>query len=136
MRPKKKVLLYCYSEAILSVTKFMLETRLYAVYAVESLAVGAELIESKRTEFFDAAVIIRSELHDYAADMIDVSNKFNIPTMLVDRLQNVPINVVANAVLYPPANMPANIVETLKILCARKRGPKPVRAEVQQAVSA
>lgn len=124
MRPKHQILLYCQSDIELSLTRYLLETWGYAVHGVDTPARAKELMRLNPPDYFRACLAIHSEKQDYAAGVIKSADKRKMPTLFVNLITGPPIEVTSSAALYPPANTPADILEALKTIAAKKRGPK------------
>ena len=128
MRPKKVILCVDDNEQALSIRKFLLETRGYRVLA--SL-VPEEALERFRQGGID---LVLSDLLLPDVDgneMVRRMKEFSpeIPTILISAtVKNFERANRADAFLPKGACVPAEIVEKIRIMIARKRGPKKVVA--------
>lgn len=125
MRPNKRVLLYCGDERELSVMSFVLKQQKYSVRACKSIAdVSAQI-----AKVFDVGLI----LHAVQADENQVGLSFGtwfqeMPLMgvVLSKWNLAKIEYPAACRLIAPSTR--EVLDSLKILMARKRGPKPVKA--------
>ena len=124
-RPKKVILLYARDDERRSVLSFLLETRGYCVTDSSSESgpvVDAVLIvddESRRSE-------------DFAHD-VDMTG---LPMLLIIEFgRRSQRQYPAHAWMVPPDMPPAGLLERIRLMCARKRGPKK-KVIVREAVSA
>ncbi len=124
MRPKKRILLATANEVNGSVLKYMLEINRFAV---KSTASAAEALETLQHETFDAMLCewpltgierLLDQAWTIDADMRSL--------VLAGSLREKPQSIIADAVLLRGGCSPAELIERLKVLCARKRGPKSV----------
>lgn len=130
-RPKKNILLFCDNEIQLSVHKFIFESKTWPrIWPAPSLAV-AEALTSGKHGTFDAAVIL-------------IWKGTTEPAILARTLKarDIPFVVVFKKVAYSPALIDSphqgvfdttakmqDVVDRVRTLCARKRGPKKKTAE-------
>ena len=127
MRPRKTILCVEDNEQVLSVRKFMLETRGYRVIAVTSAYAALEHLESAIPGSIDLLLtdlvlpgMDGNELVRRAKQM----NPF-LPTLLVSGMvSNYDRAAAADAFLPKGACTPAEMLDRIRILVARKRGPK------------
>lgn len=127
MRPRKTILVVDDNEQVLSVRKFMLETRGYRVVAVGNAAEALEFLETAMPGSVD---LLLADLIMPQMDGNDLIRKAKqmlpgLPGLLVsgtvtafDRAS------AADAFLPKGASSPAEMLERIRILVARKRGPK------------
>lgn len=127
MRPRKTILVVDDNEQVLSVRKFMLETRGYRVVAVGNAAEALEFLETAMPGSVD---LLLADLIMPQMDGNDLIRKAKqmlpgLPGLLVsgtvtafDRAS------AADAFLPKGACSPAEMLERIRILVARKRGPK------------
>lgn len=135
MRPKKVILLCCDDEARGEELRFLLRTRNFAVTMPCDLAAGTELDNHP-----DAALVVQS-LPSYGEDAICIKEVIrmirefaDIPVMLVkesfgDTTTTIPVDIFCAA-----ETSHADMVERLRILVTRKRGPKK-RASEKEVVA-
>lgn len=124
MRPKKTILCVDNNEQTLSVRKFMLETRGYRVLSALS---GERALEIFRNGGID---LVLSDLllpdvdgNELVRRMKDFSPE--VPTILVSSTVKAFERAnLADAFLPKGACTPAEVLERIRIMSARKRGPK------------
>jgi two-component system response regulator CpxR len=126
MRPKKTILCVDDNEQILSVRKFLLETRGYRVIAARS---GEEALEAFRQGNIDLVlgdlVMPQMDGNEMVRRMKEISPE--VPMILISG--SVKIFERANradAFLPKGACTPVEMLERIRVMIARKRGPKKV----------
>ena len=120
MRPKKKILLMGANEDRVSVLTFTLKTHAYAVTVAPS---AAEAIEFLRVLHFELLLCqMPLEGVDSVIDQARAAD-INTPSMVLTTKQVEP--VLCDAVL-PDACTMELLLERIKVMSARKRGPRPV----------
>jgi|GEM_PF-807902 len=136
MRPKKRILVADSNEQSLSVRKFLLETRGYCVLAChtsrEALAVAAEgnldlIIANLAMPEVDGAELVRR------------AKSFNpqMPAILFStRLRFYDKDMPAEVFIPMGMDSPAEMIERIRVLLVRKRGPKKSIASHPTAISA
>lgn len=124
MRPKKKILIADNNEQTLSVRKFLLETRGYNVFACASsrdaLAVAAEggidlVIANLALPEMDGAEVIRQ-----CKKLMPETPAILFST----RLRFYDKQMPAEIFLPMGSDSPAELLERIRVLLVRKRGPK------------
>lgn len=130
MRPRLKVLLYCQSEEVASVYRFIIDYRRssstsevgYRAYTVSSEVAGDAMANLYQ---FDAVLVIRCG-NGRAA--VDACNHFSRNGMRVVFLNHHPSQVdpgdVQSAFYFGYAAKTEELMERLRVVCQRKRGPK------------
>ncbi len=127
MRPRKTILIVEDNEQLLSVRKFMLETRGYRVLAVSSSAAALEHLEAALPGSID---LLLSDLILPQMDGNDLVRRAKqihpmLPTLLVSgTVTSFDRAVAADAFLPKGACSPAEMLDRIRIMVARKRGPK------------
>ena len=127
MRPRKTILCVEDNEQVLSVRKFMLETRGYRVIAVTNAHAALERLESALPGSIDlllADVLLPgmdgNELVRRAKQM-----QPGLPALLVSGMvSNYDRAVAADAFLPKGACTSAEMLDRIRVLVTRKRGPK------------
>jgi two-component system, OmpR family, response regulator CpxR len=127
MRPRKTILCVDDNEQVLSVRKFLLETRGYRVLAVASAKEALDRLNEMAPGAIDlliADVILPgmdgNELARRAKQLQPA-----LPTLLVSgTVTNFDRAAAADAFLPKGACTPAEMLDRIRILVARKRGPK------------
>ncbi len=127
MRPKKTILCVDDNEQALSVRKFLLETRGYRVLAVTTAHEALELLESALPGSIDLLLtdllmptMDGNELVRRAKDMSPA-----LPTMLISgSVKQYERGVRADVFLPKGVCSPVEMLERIRVLVARKRGPK------------
>ena len=124
MRPKKTILCVDHNEQTLSVRKFMLETRGYRVLSALS---GEKALEVFRNGGIDL-VLSDLVLPDVDGnELVRRMKEFSpeVPTILVSATVKAFERANrADAFLPKGACTPAEVLERIRIMSARKRGPK------------
>lgn len=127
MRPKKTILCVDDNEQLLSVRKFLLETRGYRVLAVQTPHEALEMIQRSIPGSIDLL------LTDLLMPQMDgnelVRRAKNIqpalPTLLISgTVASFERGHNADAFLPKGANTASELLDRVKVLVARKRGPK------------
>jgi CheY-like chemotaxis protein len=142
MRPRKTIVCVEDNEQILSVRKFLLETRGYRVLAMSS---GPEAIEYLRGALPGSVDLLLADVIMPQMDGNELVRRAKqmhpgLPTLLVSgTVSNFDRAAAADAFLPKGACSPAEMLDRIRILVARKRGPKkqiPVAApDASQAVA-
>ena len=131
MRPKKTILCVDDNEQTLSVRKFLLETRGYRVYTALN---GQEAIQLFSAAHFDLVLtdlgLPQMDGNALIGQLKEISPE--VPMILIsdsvragERSQN------ADAFLAKGCCSPADLIERIRVMSARKRGP---RKAVQPAI--
>ena len=127
MRPRKTILCVDDNEQVLSVRKFLLETRGYRVQAVRT---AAEALEYLQTAMQGSVDLLMSEVILSQMDGNELVRRAKqmhpcLPALLVSgTVSNFDRAVAADAFLPKGACTPAEMLDRIRILVARKRGPK------------
>jgi hypothetical protein len=126
MRRKKPILVYCADRELLSASVLALRLHPYEVTAADDSSKAAELMLADRTRLA-CAVLIHARQDDVVGTLIDrlLKSDLCVPLLLVDRVGDLaPVRNVG-MVLYGRNTSMAHILAALRILCKRKRGPRP-----------
>ena len=127
MRPKKTILCVDDNEAILSVRTFLLETRGYRVLTSQSSHGALEIIERSLPGTVD---LLLCDLLMPGMDGNELVRRCKqlhpgLPAMIVSGTVNSFDRALAADVFLPKgAASPAEMIERIRVLVARKRGPK------------
>jgi CheY-like chemotaxis protein len=127
MRPRKTILCVDDNEQILSVRKFLLETRGYRVLAVTT---AAEAIEHLQQALPGSIDLLLSDLIMPQMDGNELVRRAKqmhpfLPTLLVSgTVSSFERAAAADAFLPKGACTPVELLDRIRILVARKRGPK------------
>jgi CheY-like chemotaxis protein len=126
MRPKKTILCVDHNEQALAVRKFMLETRGYRVLTALS---GYDALEIFRIGGIDLVlsdlVMPQMDGNEMVRRMKELSPE--VPTILVSgTVKAFERANRADAFLPKGACTPAEVLERIRVMIARKRGPKRV----------
>jgi two-component system response regulator CpxR len=144
MRPRKTILCVEDNEQILSVRKFLLETRGYRVLAFANASEALEVLQAAIPGSVD---LLLSDLILPQMDGNELIRRAKqihpcLPSLLISgTVSNFDRAAAADAFLPKGACTPAEMLDRIRILVARKRGPKkhvaaaPVMAAVLQAAS-
>jgi len=138
MRPKKTILCVDDNEQALSVRKFLLETRGYRVLAVTTAQEALEILENALPGSIDLLlsdllmpVMDGNELVRRGKDIMP-----GLPSMLISgTVKQYERGIRADVFLPKGVCSPVELLERIRVLVARKRGPKkavvPVAAPVE-----
>lgn len=127
MRPRKTILCVEDNEQILSVRKFMLETRGYRVLAMTTPAAALEHLEGAMPGSID---LLLADLMLPGMDGNELVRRAkqlhpSLPALLVSGMvSNYDRAAAADAFLPKGACTPAEILDRIRVLVTRKRGPK------------
>jgi CheY-like chemotaxis protein len=127
MRPRKTIVCVEDNEQILSVRKFLLETRGYRVLAMNS---GAEAMDYLRGVMPGSVDLLIADVIMPQMDGNELVRRAKqlhpgLPTLLVSgTVSNFERAAAADAFLPKGACSPAEMLDRIRILVARKRGPK------------
>src|SRR5579871_4710334 len=128
MRPRKSILCVDDNEQLLSVRKFLLETRgFYRVVTASNAHEALELIQNSVPGTFD---LLLSDLIMPQMDGNELVRRAKqlhpgIPAMIVSGTVNAFDRASCADVFLPKgASSPAEMIERIRVLVARKRGPK------------
>jgi two-component system, OmpR family, response regulator CpxR len=133
MRPRKTILCVEDNEQILSIRKFMLETRGYRVVTAST---GAEALEHIQGALPGSIDLLLSDLLMPQMDGNELARRAKqyhaaLPVLLVSgTVTNFDRATSADAFLPKGACTPAELLDRIRILVARKRGPKKQPASV------
>ncbi len=118
MRPKKRILIAGASEDRVGVLRFLFLNKGYAVQTAQTSAEAAGLLEAGGFELL---------LYDLPLPGVEqLLAEAGIPTIaLCSGVKVAPDGLTADAVLWRGFSA-AELVERVRVLTARKRGPKPV----------
>src|ERR1700680_1639423 len=139
MRPKKSILCVDDNEQALSVRKFRLEPRGYRVIAAESAQAALELIMHSAPGSFDLLLsdLIMPQMD--GNELVRRAKQYHpgLPAMIVSGTVSAFDRASAADVFLPKgACSPVEILERVRVLVARKRGPKKAAASVPAALAA
>jgi len=129
MRPKKTILCVDHNEQSLAIRKFMLETRGYRVLSALSSQEALEIFRNGGIDLVLSDLVMpQMDGNEMVRRMKDISPE--IPTILVsatvkafDRANR------ADAFLPKGACTPVEVLERIRLMVARKRGPKKAVAQ-------
>jgi two-component system, OmpR family, response regulator CpxR len=127
MRPRKTIVCVEDNEQILSVRKFLLETRGYRVLAMGSGAEALEYLHGAAPGSVDLllADVIMPQMD--GNELVRRAKQIHpgLPTLLISgTVSNFDRAAAADAFLPKGACTPAEMLDRIRILVARKRGPK------------
>lgn len=127
MRPRKTIVCVEDNEQILSVRKFMLETRGYRVLGFTNAAAALEHLENALPGSID---LLLADLILPGMDGNELARRAKqlhpaLPTLLVSGMvSNFDRAAAADAFLPKGACTSAEMLDRIRVLVARKRGPK------------
>jgi two-component system, OmpR family, response regulator CpxR len=139
MRPKKCILLIDSDEDRISLRRFLFETHGFSV-------LSAENARDAQRHFYPGVIdLVVCAYPSVGIDMERLLNLFKasrswVPAVaLVKDGEKVPVALLADASICLPSCSTADLIERIKIISARKRGPKkqlPVRIDAMMALAA
>ena len=141
MRPKKVILCVDDNEQILSVRSFLLETRGYRVVAVSTPAAALETLERAVPGTIDLLIADLLMPGMDGNELVRRAKQLHpaLPTLIVSgTVASQDRALAADAFLPKGAASPAELLDRIKVLVARRRGPKkhhPIRAQINQATA-
>lgn len=127
MRPRKTILCVEDNEQVLSVRKFMLETRGYRVVAVNTAAAALEHLEAALPGTLD---LLLADLVLPGMDGNELARRAKqlhpaLPILLISGMvSSFDRAAAADAFLPKGGCTPAEMLDRIRVLVARKRGPK------------
>lgn len=127
MRPKKVILCVDDNESVLSVRTFLLETRGYRVIAAQTTRQALEILERQAPGTLD---LLLTDLLMPGMDGNELVRRAKqmhptLPALIVSgTVVNYPWALPADAFLPKGACSAAELLERVRILVMRKRGPK------------
>jgi CheY-like chemotaxis protein len=127
MRPKKTILCVDDNEQVLSVRTFLLETRGYRVIAVKNAQETLEVLERSLPGTFDLILCDLLMPQMDGNELVRRAKQLHpgLPAMIVSGTVNAFDRALhADAFLPKGACSAAEMIERIRILVARKRGPK------------
>jgi two-component system response regulator CpxR len=138
MRPKKTILCVDDNEQVLSVRTFLLETRGYRVVSATSSQQALEYVEQSLPGSLDLLLcdLIMPQMD--GNELVRRAKQLHpgLPAMIVSGTVNAFDRAVHADVFLPKgASSPAEMIERIRVLVARKRGPKKASVSHQQHVA-
>jgi hypothetical protein len=133
-RPRKNILLYCNNDIRLSCLRFVISNvgakypfPGYTVHGAKSNRESIELANQHPTDFYHAAVVVYTHKDDSSLVLSRYLSAVRvIPTIFLNEGLDKFVWMKAHATVSLPHMTPvAEWMERLRILCARRRGPKP-----------
>lgn len=137
MRPKKTILCVDDNEQVLSVRSFLLETRGYRIIAANSPQEAIEVLERTLPGTLDLVLCDLLMPQMDGNELVRRAKQLHpgLPAMIVSGTVNAFDRALHADVFLPKgASSPAEMIERIRVLVARKRGPKKaVQPPPQQA---
>jgi CheY-like chemotaxis protein len=127
MRPKKVILCVDDNEQVLSVRTFLLETRGYRVLSASTSSEALEIIERTTPGTLDLLIADLLMPGMDGNDLVRRAKQMHpmLPTLIVSgTVTTYDRALAADAFLPKGAASPAELLERIRVLVARKRGPK------------
>src|ERR1700734_1993799 len=127
MRPKKTILCVDDNEQLLSVRTFLLETRGYRIIAVTSAPEALEVLERSLPGSLDLVLCDLLMPQMDGNELVRRSKQLHpgLPAMIISGTVNAFDRALHADVFLPKgACSPAEMIERIRVLVARKRGPK------------
>jgi two-component system, OmpR family, response regulator CpxR len=139
MRPKKSILCVDDNEQVLSVRKFLLETRGYRVLAVDSAQQALDILQSSFPGSLDLLLcdLIMPQMD--GNELVRRAKHLHpgLPAMIVSGTVTAFDRACAADVFLPKgACTPVEMLERIRVLVARKRGPKKAAASATDLIPA
>jgi CheY-like chemotaxis protein len=141
MRPKKTILCVDDNEQVLSVRTFLLETRGYRIIAVKTAQEALEVLERSLSGTLDLILCDLLMPQMDGNELVRRAKQIHpgLPAMIVSGTVNAFDRALHADVFLPKgASSPAEMIERIRVLVARKRGPKKAvpQASTQRAETA
>ena len=141
MRPKKVILCVDDNEQVLSVRTFLLETRGYRVLSVGTAEEALDQLRAASTGMIDLLLCDLLMPQMDGNELVRRAKQLHpgLPAMIVSGTVNAADRALHADVFLPKgACSPAEMIERIRVLVARKRGPKKqvVRQESTEAYAA
>jgi two-component system, OmpR family, response regulator CpxR len=127
MRPKKTILCVDDNEQVLSVRSFLLETRGYRIIAANSPQEALEVLERTLPGTLDLVLCDLLMPQMDGNELVRRAKQLHpgVPAMIVSGTVNAFDRALHADVFLPKgACSPAEMIERIRVLVARKRGPK------------
>ena len=127
MRPRKTILCVEHNEQVLSLRKFMLETRGYRVVAMTTATATLEMLEGALPGSIDLLIADLMIPGMGGNELVWRAKQLHpaLPAMLVSGMvSNFDRAAAADAFLPKGACNAAEMLDRIRVLVARKRGPK------------
>ena len=127
MRPKKTILCVDDNEQVLSVRTFLLETRGYRIVAVNTAQEALEVLERFLPGTLDLILCDLLMPQMDGNELVRRAKQLHpgLPAMIVSGTVNAFDRALHADVFLPKgASSPAEMIERIRVLVARKRGPK------------
>jgi CheY-like chemotaxis protein len=131
MRPKKTILCVDDNEQVLSVRTFLLETRGYRIIAVKTAQEAIEVLERSLPGTLDLILCDLLMPQMDGNELVRRAKQLHqgLPAMIVSGTVNAFDRALHADVFLPKgASSPAEMIERIRVLVARKRGPKKATA--------
>ena len=127
MRPKKTILCVDNNEQVLSVRTFLLETRGYRIIAVKNALEALEILERSLPGTLDLVLCDLLMPQMDGNELVRRAKQLHpgLPAMIVSGTVNAFDRALHADVFLPKgASSPAEMIERIRVLVTRKRGPK------------
>lgn len=127
MRPKKTILCVDDNEQVLSVRTFLLETRGYRIVAVNTAQEALDVLERSLPGTLDLVLCDLLMPQMDGNELVRRAKQLHpgLPAMIVSGTVNAFDRALHADVFLPKgASSPAEMIERIRVLVARKRGPK------------
>ena len=144
MRPKKTILCVDDNEQVLSVRTFLLETRGYRVITAHTAQQALEYLENSVPGSIDLLLCDLLMPQMDGNELVRRAKQMHpgLPAMIVSGTVNAFDRAICADVFLPKgASSPAEMIERIRVLVARKRGPRkaptaqPVTVDLTVAVA-
>ncbi len=134
MRPRKTILCVDDNEQALSVRKFMLETRGYRVLTAHTAAEALEIFAAGNVDLVLSDLIMpQMDGNELVRRMKTMAPE--VPTIILSgSVKNFERASSADAFLPKGACTPLEVLERIRVMIARKRGPRKAQSRDQEVV--
>ena len=135
MRPRKTILCVDDNEQALSVRKFMLETRGYRVLTAHTSAEALELFGSSSIDLVLSDLLMpQMDGNELVRRIKELSP--DVPTIILSgSVKNFERASSADAFLPKGACTPLEVLERIRVMIARKRGPRKAQPRLPEQPS-
>ncbi len=124
MRPKKSILLVDGDSGRQEVFRFVLSTRGFSVHCESTAAAALELLDHSPYDVLIADLAL-SDMSGSSLALLAKRLRPGLPVLLYGKMPSRFVHAsIADALIPLPATPIADLVERVRILTARKRGPK------------
>lgn len=126
MRPKKRILLIDRNEERLGLRRFLLENKGFRVFSAENAETARKSFRNDDVDMVLLCALSADRKCFEGALRHMKKDRYYIPVLIaLEDAHAIPVDTNADYVLLAPLCTSAQIVESCRLFCARKRGPRP-----------